>query len=120
MWPGQITSQFTSDMRQTPGDANVVTDLLPRLPAGDAVHSASSSPLSTSFPRSYATVAAVNLVSELNLQKMASDQFRTRAQFQHLREDSSLSLALRPVPESVPPVRILGSSDPRPNLKLAS
>ena len=44
------------------------------------------------------TVNSSTLVAELDLVALACDQFRDRAEFQHLREDSSLRLELVPIP----------------------
>ena len=44
------------------------------------------------------TVNSSTLVAELDLVALARDQFKDRAEFQHLREDSSLRLELVPIP----------------------
>ena len=44
------------------------------------------------------TVNSSTLVAELDLVALARDRFKDRAEFQHLREDSSLRLELVPIP----------------------
>ena len=79
-------AEFTSDVRHVPGASNVVADLLSRPPP---------------------SVDSASLANHLDLSALARDQRLDAAQFDHLKRDSSLKIALQDLPGSDPAVRIL-------------
>ena len=109
-------AEFTTDVRHVPGASNVVADCLSR-PSPSPSASASSPPptrspsyaaIAANRARTSPGVAAVGTQGQdIDLHQLALEQHRLRAEFQHLRdESSSLELKLVPIP-GFPSQRIL-------------